>query len=622
MKKLIALMLCAVLALSCVSFAEGDSMRTLYSGEVTTLNYLTTATTNDFALSANVIDTLVEYNEYGVVQPSLAKEWHASEDGLTWTFILRDDATWVNAKGEFVAKVTANDFVAAAKYLLNETNASSTAEVFYGIIDGAEEYYNFTANVHEYLGEELARSKEVERAFYDMVGIKAVDDYTLQYTLVNPCPYFESMLTYLCFMPVYEPFLLEKGESFGVADGPDSILYCGAYRLSEFLPQEKRVLTANESNWDYDKVYIKTIEFIYNKEASTISAEMYKRGEIDSASIDSTTAAEWLSNPETEDLIRPVRQDSFYSYFYSFNFQPSFDAQYEPENWQKAVNNDAFRQSIYWGLDRVKAMLITEPDNPESIIFNTVTPPEFVSLNGEDYTLIGELKEITERGADMMNEDQALAYKGMAMEELSAQGVTFPVKILMKYNPSSTGWDAECTVVEQQLENLLGTDYIDIIVEAGPSTGFLSAVRRSGDYALLKCNWGPDYADPQTYTDPFDYDNTYNFMDKSVESKELLDEYYALVTAAKAEVVDIPARYAAFAKAEAFLINNAIIVPFGYGNGGYTASRLDPFTQQFAPFGISIERYKGSKLVTEPMSTDMYFDAYDAWEEARAELAK
>ena len=613
MKKLIALMLCAVLVLSCVSFAEDDSMRTLYSGEVTTLNYLTTATTNDFALAANVIDTLVEYNEYGVVQPSLAKEWSMSEDGLTWTFILRDDVTWVNAKGEFVAKVTAADFVAAAKYLLNEANASSTADVFYGIIAGAEEYYNSTTP-----NEDGTMPAPVD---FETVGVKAIDDYTLQYTLVNPCPYFESMLTYICFMPVYEPFLLEKGDAFGVADGPDSILYCGAYRLSEFLPQEKRVLTANEQNWDYDKVYIKTIEYIYNKEASTISAEMYKRGEIDSASIDSTTAAEWLSNPETEALIRPVRQDSFYSYFYSFNFKPSFDAQYEPENWQKAVNNDAFRQSIFWGLDRVKAMLITEPDNPESIIFNTVTPPEFVSLNGEDYTLIGDLKEITERGADMMNEDQALAYKGMAMEELAAQGVTFPVKILMKYNPATTGWDAECTVVEQQLENLLGTDYIDIIVEAGPSTGFLSAVRRSGDYALLKCNWGPDYADPQTYTDPFDYDNTYNFMDKSVESKELLDEYYALVTAAKAEVVDIPARYAAFAKAEAFLINNAIIVPFGYGNGGYTASRLDPFTQQFAPFGISIERYKGSKLVTEPMSTDMYFDAYDAWEEARAALA-
>lgn len=617
MKKLFAMVLCLTLVFSVFALpalSEGNSFRSLYSGEVTTLNYLTTATTNDFSLSSNIIDTLVEYDEYGQIQPSLAKEWKVSDDGLTWTFFLRDNAVWVTYEGEYVANVTANDFVSAAKYLLNDKNASGTADIFYGVIKGAEDYYNST------IVPEGADAAPLDVDF-DTVGVKALDDYTLEYTLTAPCPYFESMLTYVCFMPVYEPFLIEKGDQFGVANAPDTVLYCGAYLLSEFKPQEKRVLVKNNANWDADKVYIETIEYIYNKEASVISAEMYRRGEIDSASIDATIANEWLSQEETASLIRPVRQTGFYTYFYAFNFDPQFDAAYEPENWKIAANNEAFRKSIYYGLDRVKAMLITEPDNPESIIFNTVTPPDFVTENGVDFTNIGALAPITALGTDTFNEAKALEMKAQAMEEMAAAGATFPVKILMKYNPGTSGWDAECQIVEQQLEALLGTDYIDIIIEAGPSTGFLTAVRRSGDYALLKCNWGPDYADPQTYTDPFDVGNNYNFMDKGADPAEMA-EYYDLVKAAKEITGDIAARYEAFAKAEAYIIERAYIIPFGYGNGGYTASRTNPFTTQYAPFGISNYRYKGTMLVDEPMDTDAYFDAYDLWLEERANLAE
>ena len=287
------------------------------------------------------------------------------------------------------------------------------------------------------------------------------------------------------------------------------------------------------------------------------------------------------------------------------------------------MNNENFRKSIYAGLDRVKAMLITEPDNPESIMFNTVTPPQFVAIDGVDYTDMGALAPITALGTGTFDEAAALAYKEAAVAELTAAGATFPVKILMSYNPSSTGWAEECVVVEQQLEGLLGNDYIDIIVEAGPSSGFLKEVRRSGKYALLKCNWGPDYADPNTYTDPF-YDSNYNWPEKATEylDENGVSEYYKLVDAARAITDDITARYEAYAEAEAFLINHAIVIPFGYGNGGYTASRLNPFESQFAPFGISNNRYKGQKLLDAPMSTDQYFEAYDQWLEERAALAK
>ena len=617
MKKIMAFVLCLAIALSMAIMpaAADNAYRTLYSGEITSLNYLTTATTNEFALAANVIDTLVEYDKYGQVQPSLAESWEYDHENLTYTFKLRQDATWVKADGTEYAKVTAHDFVTAAKYILDAANASSTANIFYSVIAGAEDYYLGTSTPEE--GQDPYPVMD-----WETVGVKALDDYTLQYTLVEPCPYFLSMITYVCFMPVNADFLAEKGADFGVATSNENILYNGAYVLSTFEPQQKRVYTKNVANWDADNVLIETIEQTYNKESTTISPELFKRGEVDDASIDSTIANEWLSSEETADLIHPIRQSGFYSYFYAFNFDPQFDAAFEPENWKIVVNNENFRKSIYAGLDRVKAMIVTDPDNPEAIMFNTVTPPEFVSIDGLDYTEMGALAAITDLGVDTFNEEAALAFKAAAVEELKAAGATFPVKILMSYNPNTTGWAEECVVVEQQLEGLLGTDYIDIIVEAGPSSGFLSAVRRAGQYALLKCNWGPDYADPNTYTDPF-YDGSYNWPELATEYNDEngRSEYYNLVDAARAITDDLTARYEAFTVAEAWLIEKAMIIPFGYGNGGYTASRLNPFESQFAPFGISNERYKGQTLLEKPMSTDEYFEAYDKWEEERAALA-
>ena len=617
MKKIVAFALCLVLTLAmCAAPAAADNAyRTLYSGEFTTLNYLTTATTNEFAMAANVIDTLVEYDKYGQVQPSLAESWEYDEATLTYTFKIREGAKWVKADGSVYADVTAHDFVTAAKYILDAANASSTANIFYSVIAGAEDYYLGTSVPEE--GQEPYPVMD-----FETVGVKALDDYTLQYTLVEPVPYFLSMVTYVCFMPVNADFLAEKGADFGVATSNENLLYNGAYVLSTFEPQQKRVYTKNAANWDADNVLIETIEQTYNKEAATISPELYKRGDIDDASIDSTIAAEWLSDEATADLIHPVRQSGFYTYFYAFNFDPQFDAAYEPENWKIAVNNENFRKSIYAGLDRVKAMLVTDPDNPEALMFNTVTPPEFVSIDGLDYTQMGALAPITELGVDTFNEAEALALKEKAVEELTAAGATFPIKVLMSYNPNTTGWAEECVVVEQQLETLFGADYIDIIIEAGPSSGFLKEVRRSGKYALLKCNWGPDYADPNTYTDPF-YDGTYNWPEKATEylDENGVSEYYKLVDAAREITNDLTARYEAYTEAEAFLINNALIIPFGYGNGGYTASRLNPFESQFAPFGISNERYKGQTLLEKPMNTDEYFEAYDKWEEERAALA-
>ena len=616
MKKLLSILIVAMLLCGLVpAMAENSVYTSLYSGEISTLNYLITTTTNEFALSANLIDTLVEYDRFGNVQPSLATDWFRSEDGLTWTFVLRQDATWVDHDMNVVANVTAHDFVSAAQYILNAQNASSSAQNLYDVIAGAKDYYLGTATPEE--GQEPAPVMD-----WDTVGIKALDDYTLQYTLIQPTPYFLSVVDYVCFMPVYGPFLEEMGENFGVATGNDTILYCGAYVLSEFAPQERRVLSKNIHNWDAEHVTIDQLQFVYNKEATTIAPDLFLRGEVDSASIDQAVANEWLADPEKADFIRPVRPTSFYSYFYAFNFDPQFDAEYEPENWAKAVVNENFRKSIYFGLDRVKAEMANDADNPENWLFNSITPRGYVVLDGVDYVNMGALAPITALGTGTFQAEQALSYRDQALAELTEAGVTFPIKVPMPYNPNVTGWEDESIIVEQQLEELLGADYIDVIVYAGPTNNFLRETRRSGKYGLQKCNWGPDYTDPQTFTDPFTDGNTYQFAYKNADMAEVMQGYYDLVEAAKAIYDDLAARYEAFAACEAYLIDHAILVPFGFSVNPYTASRLDPFTAQYPSSLLSVERFKGQVLLDKPMNTDEYFDAYDAWQAAFEEQAQ
>lgn len=603
MKKVWLLLLATIVATFLAACSEkGDESsgkvseyRTVYSGEIKTLNYLKTAEANEFAMSANIIDGLIEYNQYGIVQPSLAESWSSNEDNTVWTFKLREDVKWVTSDGKEYADVVAQDFVDGLNYVLDAKNESSTAWIA-TVVKNGDAFYNG------------------EITDFSQVGVKAVDEYTLEYTLENPTPYFLSMLNYVCFFPVNGEFLAEKGESFGTTK--ENVLYNGAYVLDKFEPQNERVLVKNDTYWDKENVFIDRIRYKYNKEAGTVAPELFLRGEVDSASIPTSVIDEWFNDEDKKAQVRQS-QNNFYTYFYALNFDPQFDAQYEPENWKVAVNNKNFRKSLYHALDRVSAMLTTEPYNPEDMLNNTITPKNFVDVEGVDYTQLEPLKNVT--NTDSFNKDLALEFKEKAMTELQGKA-TFPVKVLMPYNSGSPDWANRSQVVEQQLETLLGADYIDIIVEAGPSTGFLQEVRRPGKYALLEANWGPDYADPASYTDPFTEGGTYNkpelaegYTESNGKSK-----YQNMVDAAKAEM-DLAKRYELFAQAEAFLIEEAFVIPYAVGGTGYIASKLNPFEAQYSPFGVTLEKFKGQKVLEKPMSNEEYKEALAKWEQERAE---
>ena len=156
--------------------------------------------------------------------------------------------------------------------------------------------------------------------------------------------------------------------------------------------------------------------------------------------------------------------------------------------------------------------------------------------------------------------------------------------MMVVYRPDDTSWVGECTLLEQQLENALGKDFIDVCLVSGPTENFLSKVRRSGNYAFMRCNWGADYADPETYTDPFTEGNTYNFS------------YKQLGKAAKSVTSDTARRYELFAKAECMLIENAVVIPYMVTPVEYRATRINVFDTAFAPCGISILRYKDLRM--------------------------
>ncbi len=585
--------------------AEDSVYRVLYSGELTTLNYLITSNSSEMTVGANTVDSLVEYDPKGALKAGLAESWTYDEATLTWTFKIREGQKWVDHTGAAKADVTANDFVSALKYSLNPANESTTVQNLFGKIKNAKEYYNGLAfkdqggKEFDDDGNEVATWAEIS---FDEVGVKAVDNYTLTYTLTEACPYFLSSLTYITYLPAYGPLLEELGTSFGTA--ADKMYYCGAYYLSEFVPNEKRVLKKNPSNYDANIVYITEIKYIYNAEASAVAPEMILKGEIDYADIDTEVAADWIEDEEKIKYISTSRPSVDYSYFFCFNFDPKFDAQYEPENWKKAVNNEDFRKAVLYAMDKTALMNLAEENNPESYVYDSITLTGFcTNAQGTDFSALAPFNGITvsKKG----DSTKAVEFKNSAKTALEAAGATFPVKMLVPYNPNVTSWDAECGLIEQQLEGVLGKDFIDVIVEAGPSTNFLSQVRRSGRYSFMKCNWGADYQDPETWVDPFYQESVddgygYNFMYQSIvdgeASADVIKGYYALVKAAKAIKTDLNARYDAFAKAEAYLIDHALVIPYGASPAGYVATKLNAFEGQFASFGISTLRYKGQKL--------------------------
>ena len=206
------------------------------------------------------MDGLIEFDRFGEMIPCIAADWTVSNDELTYTFHLRDDVKWYDWKGNAVGTVKAQNFVDGIKWILNPDHASSNSKTVYDVIKNAKEFY------------------EGDITDFSQVGVKAIDDTTVEYTLYQPTPYFIKELSFPCFFPVDGDFLEEQGEMFGL--DKESILYCGAYLLTSYEPQSERVLEANPDYYG-DAPKMKTVTVLFMDEDAAYAAAL--SGQVDLA---------------------------------------------------------------------------------------------------------------------------------------------------------------------------------------------------------------------------------------------------------------------------------------------------------------------------------------------------
>ena len=634
--------------------ATGDSATytVLYARQPATLNYLICSADPDLYHGTHCVDTLVEYDSRGKIREGLATSWDWDADTLTWTFHLRDE-NWVDYTGAVLGPVTAQDFVDALAYLLNPDYASGTTSLVTPYVAGAEDYYNYCVwrnNANNGTVAEDGTTYTIDAAGtvtltaadgstttcpavdFSSVGVAAVDEHTLTYTLNYDFPGFLSLLNYAPFEPAYGPMLAELGDQF--CTSAETACNCGAFYLAEYTPLESWVMKKNPENYDKDNVYIDTVRYIYNQEALISGPEMVRRGEIDQATISSDILDSWLADDTTKDMVSMERPETGKSYFYFFNFLPyahqfpnwnttGVDAQYQPDNWAKAVNSTNFRKAFLYAINPAVTLAVTAPEGYENYKLHTITPPSFCAdSKGVDYTECGALANVT----DHFNEATAKQYRDAAVQELTAAGATFPIKVQYPYNPAVVDWDKQCQVFKQQVEGVLndGFDFVDIIITQGPSDNFLNAVRRAGAYEFMSYYWGADYSDPETevypfYQEPGDRGTCYAFLRTGVEDGIITGEtadyvmtYMDMVEKAKAITADLDARYAAFADAEAYLIENALVIPLSLPVPPYIATRLNLWEGQYAPTGFSSNRLKGIHILDHYISMDEYNHNRDA----------
>ncbi|SDA57571.1 peptide/nickel transport system substrate-binding protein [Butyrivibrio sp. INlla18] len=590
--------------------SDATVYNTLYSSEVTNLNYLVTSSPVDTVITANVIDALVDYDNEGNIIPGLAESWECTEDMTTWIFHLRDGIKWVDYEGKVYGEVVADDWVAAAEYVNNAANETDCQYMYCtgSVVTGAQEYYDYTRSLlhpEEY----DVMPKKVEAS---EIGVEAHDDKTLIYKLDKPCPFFLSVLSYTSYLPVNRKYLKAAGTMFG--KDYKNVLYNGAYILHYFQPLEKQILVKNPHYWDKDKVYIDRVENAYDSEAATIGVERYEAGLIDKAVVSADKLEHYLTLRFHADEIHGTIPDCSYSYFYVFNFDPNYDEENEPDNWRKAVVNENFRKAIMSSIDREEVLSVYEPYDPGKLINNTVTPPGAISIDGKDYTKFGKLSYYS--GRDSYNKNDARIYRDLAKRQLKEAGVTFPIKILMPYNPSVVGWKQEVFTIKKQLEHSLGSDFIEVVVEAGSDTGFLNAVQRSGKFSFMKCRWGADYEDPQTWTEPFEEEDDYSFWHQCEDEKvKEVCEIWEKQKDNASEITDNEnLRFEAFAEAERLILDHAIVVPFSIMIGdGYVMDKINEFEREYSSYGMAKQRYKGCHLYEDSMDMEEYQKAYKEW---------
>lgn len=637
---------------ACGSNAKGSSSSkksdlvseysSVYGTDLETLDYTFSSRKTNSDHYTNFVEGLLENDQYGNLKGDMAKSWEVSDDGLTYTYHLRKGVPWVDSEGnEYGADVTANDFVTGLKHAVDVQ--SETLYIVADSIKGLSDYIDGKTND------------------FSTVGVKAVDDYTLQYTLNKPEPFWNSKTTYGILYPINEEFLKSKGKDFGKPT-PDSILYNGPFILANNTAKSVIEYTKNESYWDPKNVHLDTVKWTYNDGSDPDGLfKSYENGELSLARV-------YPNSPGYKDVTKAYPDGVTWSqtggstYNLTFNFnRGTFDAtskttDKEKEDTQKAILDRNFRLAILFGFDKksYNAQSVGE-EGATKALRNTLVPADFVEIGGKPYgdTVASKLKALDSDafgdvnlsdGQDgYYNADKAKEYMEKAKTELEAKGVQFPIHLDMPVEETSEISVNMVKSLKKSVETSLGSDNVVVDIQLLNEDKYLAATYqattgKAGDFDITNASgWGPDYTDPSSYLNIYDSrkgDMIHTLgleasavvqgTDPSTAAKKAinLSEYDALLDKAAAITDDLDARYTAYADAEAWLLDNALQVPIYADGGTPRVTNVVPFSGPYGWAGIAANKLKYVEVQSNIVTTDQYDKAKKAWETKKEETAK
>ena len=620
-------------ACSSSSKTSGKTYNYVYGGDPATLDYVSTNKKNMTTAVSNGVDGLFENDQYGNLKPSVAENWSVSQDGLTYTYKIRKGVKWYTSDGEEYANVTAKDFVTGLKHA-----ADTNSEAIYLL-------QNSVKGLNDYLS---GANKD-----FSNVGIKAVDDYTLQYTLSQPEPYWNSKLTYSVTWPVNEDFLKSKGKDFGKSTDPTSILYNGPYLLKALTTKSSIEFTKNENYWDKDHVYFDNIKLTYDDGSDQESLERnFTDGVYNLARLFPTSSNYSKVEKQYKDNIFYTQPGSAVEGV-GINIDRQTYGHTSKENDQQktstktALLNKDFRQSLGFAIDRTNyAAQLNGKEGGSTAVRNIFVKPDFVQADGKDFgtMVMDQLPaygdewsgvNLADSQDGLYNPEKAKAEFAKAKEALQAEGVQFPIHLDVPVNQSSKITVNQVQSIKQSVESALGKDNVVLDIHQLSADDFNNITYSAPNAAAedwdlsVGVAWDPDYLDPSTYLDVLkttSSENTKSFMgyddpNSQAVEKVGLKEYDQLVDDASKETTDLTARYEKYAKAQAWLTDSALYIPTTTYNGAAAViSRIKPFSGAYAQAGDKGSSYyfKYLKSQDDIVTKKQYDSAYKDWLKERA----
>ena len=668
MKKILCASLAALLVAGCSGAKTGNETTSedayyVFSTDVQTLDWHMSQRATDAEITANCVDALTETNSYNNYVGALAESWEANEEKTEWTFHLRD-ANWVTNTGEVYAPVTADDFVAGLQHLADFDGP--TLWIAGSFVEGLADY---------------ADGKTTD---FSTVGVEAVDEKTVKYTLTAPTPFFNTIVANNAFWPVNRDFLESKGDGcklgdpdtsncgYGAPTDPSSILYNGAYIIDELVSKSSQKLHKNEAYWDAEHVYVNKISRVYNDgsdPAATVKGFEQAENPFYMATL-LTTAPDFAKYLEQYKDYAYTGIQNAYSFGMNFNlnrvnYENSNKTAAQFADSKAALLNSSFRRALKFALDRVSYMATAvDPSIAEKALRTIECPWDFVTTS--DGRAYGELVQaasedptidLSEGQDSIYNPEKAQAELAKAKTELN---VSWPIILDVLVDEADPSNISQASSLEQSIEASLGVENVDIQIHPVDDDTYTgSSYTSNGPQDACwdistSTGWGYDYVDPKSYLSifsPVNGDVIRNSMglnyygenqfdgieltgpngeavssdeankanDAAIEAsgllkfQEMIDEAYAIND-------DLDKRYEAEAKAEAYLLDNALYVNIQTQTRAvnWTLSRIKPFTNKY----LNYSNMKGVIIQKDPVTAEEYQAAYEQWKVDKAEDAK